>query len=46
MSAEKTNVIGLGDHLPHLVLSLIDGGEIRLKDLHGKKLVLFCWSSW
>ncbi len=38
--------VGIGDHLPHLTLPTVNGGEVRLKDYHGKRLALFCWASW
>jgi peroxiredoxin len=42
----RPRTIGVGDHLPHLVLPTVDGSEVHLKEYHGRKLVLFCWASW
>ena len=32
--------------LGNLVLPKVDGGELRLLDLRGKQVLLFCWASW
>ena len=37
---------GLGEYSPDWVLPLLDGGEISVRSLHGKKTVLFFWGSW
>ncbi len=36
----------VGTPLPDLALPKLDGGELALADLRGKKLLLFFWGSW
>jgi peroxiredoxin len=36
----------VGDRLPDVSLPRLDGGELRLADLRGKRLLLFMWGSW
>ena len=43
MTAMTTDV---GQTLPDLTLPLLDGGDLRLSDLRGKKVLLFMWGSW
>ncbi len=43
---ETANVVTAGSPLPDLVLPRLDGGELRLADLRGTKLLLFFWGSW
>ncbi len=38
--------VAVGTPLPALVLPGLDGGEVTLADLRGKKLLLFFWGSW
>jgi len=45
-AAPKPRFIGVGDPAPDLALPLLDGGELRLRDLRGKQVLLFCWASW
>ncbi len=40
------DVAGVGSPLPALTLPTLNGGEIALRDLHGKRLLLFFWGSW
>ena len=35
-----------GDRLPDITLPLLDGGDLDLASLLGKKLLLFFWGSW
>ena len=44
--ATQQRIVRVGDHLPHISLPTLEGGQVHLKDFHGKKLVLFCWASW
>ena len=30
----------------HLTLPTVDGITLRLADLRGKQVLLFCWASW
>ncbi len=32
--------------LPDIRLPRLDGGEFSLRDLHGKRVLLFFWGSW
>lgn len=35
-----------GDTLPEIVLPRLDGGDLNLGDLRGKRLLLYMWGSW
>ena len=37
--------VGAGAPLPDLILPRLDGGEMDLANLRGKKLLLFFWGS-
>ncbi len=39
-------VARIGDALPDLTLPLLTGGDLALRDLRGKRLLLFFWGSW
>ncbi|CAA9550381.1 MAG: hypothetical protein AVDCRST_MAG70-875 [uncultured Thermomicrobiales bacterium] len=41
-----TTATDVGQGLPDLRLSALDGGEVRLADLRGKRSLLFMWASW
>ncbi len=43
MRVEEARV---GSQLPPLTLPTLEGGEIALRDLRGKRLLLFFWGSW
>ena len=45
---ETTKITGakLGEYSPDWVLPLLDGGELSVGALRGKKAVLFFWGSW
>jgi len=36
----------LGEQSPDWTLPLLDGGELALSSLRGKKTALFFWGSW
>lgn len=36
----------VGDTLPDIILPNLDGGELNLSDLRGKRLLLYFWGSW
>ena len=36
----------VGTPVPDLTLPRLDGGELHLGDLRGKRLLLFFWGSW
>ena len=38
--------VDAGAPLPDLVLPRLDGGELGLANLRGKKQLLFFWGSW
>ena len=42
----ETARVGVGDRLPEVTLPGLDGGEVRLGDLRGKRRLLFFWGSW
>ncbi len=46
MTTQMTNSPHLGDLSPDWVLPLLDGGELALHALRGKKTLLFFWASW
>ena len=46
MAVEARPSVALGDRIPDLALPTIDGGELRLRDLEGRRVLLFCWASW
>lgn len=36
----------IGDTLPDITLPKLDGGELNLNDLRGKRVLLYIWGSW
>jgi peroxiredoxin len=38
--------IELNERVPDIALPAIDGGEVRLGDYRGSRLILFAWASW
>jgi peroxiredoxin len=46
MTTQASGVPGVGDRFPDIVLPLLDGGELRISSLRGKKVLLFMWGSW
>jgi len=46
MTVSSIKVVNPGDQAPDFTLRSLDGGEVRLSDYRGKKLVLFMWASW
>jgi hypothetical protein len=38
--------VGAGTPLPDFILPKLDGGELDLAELRGKKVLLFFWGSW
>lgn len=45
MTATQTT-LRVGDTLPGISLPKLDGGELDLGDLRGKRLLLYMWGSW
>ena len=44
-----TNVeagVRLGDRAPDWVLPRLDGGNLELRSLRGRKVLFFFWGSW
>ena len=39
-------VVAVGASLPAVAFPLLDGGELALHDLRGRKLLLYFWGSW
>ena len=46
MAIETSTRGRVGQELPEITLPLLDGGELDLGSLRGKKLLLFFWGSW
>jgi peroxiredoxin len=46
MATETIQRGRVGDTLPDITLPKLDGGELDLGSLRGKKLLLFFWGSW
>ncbi len=46
MTTKMRVVPGLGKPSPDWTLPTLDGGELRLSELHGKQVLLFFWGSW
>ena len=49
MATDNTSKIiaaGLSEYSPDWVLPLLEGGELSVRALQGKKAVLFFWGSW
>jgi hypothetical protein len=38
--------VSIGDRAPDLVLPTVEGGDLRLRALEGRRVLLFCWASW
>ncbi len=38
--------VRLGDPSPDWVLPRLDGGDLELRSLRGRKVLLFFWGSW
>jgi peroxiredoxin len=36
----------VGERAPDLTLATLEGGRLRLRDLEGRRVLLFCWASW
>ncbi len=36
----------VGDVLPDITLPRLEGGELALRELRGKRVLLFFWGSW
>jgi hypothetical protein len=46
MAIQEASAIGVGSHLPPVTLQRLDGGEVALDGLRGKRRLLFMWGSW
>ncbi len=46
MSGGTAGIAGIGDQFPDIALPTLDGGELHVSDLRGKKVLLFMWGSW
>lgn len=41
-----TQFVRVGDAIPPITLSDLDGNQIALSDFAGRKLIVFMWASW
>ena len=39
-------VTEIGEKITDASLRSLDGGEVKLSDYLGTRLILFCWASW
>lgn len=39
-------VAQVGDPLPNITLPTLNGGELALDELRGKRVLIFFWGSW
>ena len=46
MRADTDNIPAVGDPLPNWSLPTLDGAELHLDSLRGKRILLFMWGSW
>lgn len=46
MSINESGAVAAGKSLAQITLPTIDAGVLRLGDLRGKQVLLFCWASW
>ncbi len=46
MATEVTVGTRVGERSPDWTLPRLDGGELGLRELRGKKTLLFFWGSW
>lgn len=46
MTEPSKTLLQVGDRMPDLTLTAINGGEIQLSRYAGKKYILFMWASW
>ena len=46
MATDVTVGTRVGERSPDWILPRLDGGELSLRELRGKKTLLFFWGSW
>lgn len=46
MTATTDSLLQVGDQMPDLTLTDINGGEIQLSRYAGKKYIIYMWASW
>jgi peroxiredoxin len=46
MSEPQQDMLTVGDQAPALTLPTMTGQPLHLRDLMGKKYILFMWASW
>ena len=46
MAMDVGGGVKLGERSPAWTLPRLDGGELSLQELRGKKTLLFFWGSW
>jgi peroxiredoxin Q/BCP len=45
-TAPSPGGLAVGAPAPDVTLPTVDGGALRLRDLRGRRVLLFCWASW
>ena len=46
MSETRQDPLKVGERMPGLTLPMLAGQPLDLRDLTGKKYILFMWASW
>ncbi|MGH2351974.1 MAG: TlpA family protein disulfide reductase [Chloroflexota bacterium] len=46
MATGQRSNLAIGERMPDLTLPTLEGGDLRLRDLEGRRVLLFCWASW
>jgi len=46
MTQESNTILQVGDAMPNLTLTDINGGEVQLASYAGKKYIIYMWASW
>ncbi len=46
MNKVSQNILTVGQLIPDISLPTLNGDEINLSDLKGRKVILFMWASW
>ena len=46
MANDSRSGVAPGDRVPDLALPTVEGAVLRLRDLEGRRVLLFCWASW
>ncbi len=46
MATQVGGTAAVGEQVPDFALPTLAGDQVRLSDLRGTRLVLYCWASW